>query len=102
MALPALELGHPGLWADQLADRFPDRVALVGDEGRLTFAQFAAATRAAAAALHDAGVGAGDRVAVVDAAGPLPLAAVLAAARLGATAALLNPRLTLPELRALS
>lgn len=97
-----LELGHPGMWAEQLAARIPDRVALVGDGYRITFAEFAAATRAASAALHDAGVVAGDRVAVIDVAGPLPLAAVLAAARVGATAALLNPRLTPAEVRALN
>src|SRR4051794_24570389 len=102
MALPALDLGHPGLWADQLAARFTDRVAVMGVDGPLSFAQCAASARAAAAALHDAGVVAGDRVAVVDTAGPLPLAAVLAAARVGATAALMNPRLTPPELRELS
>jgi acyl-CoA synthetase (AMP-forming)/AMP-acid ligase II len=102
MARPALELGHPGLWAEQLAGRFPDRVALIDDDVPLTFEQFATATRATAAALRDAGVGAGDRVPVVDAAGQLPLATVLGAARIGATAALMNPRLTPPELRALS
>ena len=96
-----VQLGHLGLWADGLAARFPDRIALDGDGGRFTFAEFATATRAAAGALHDAGVVAGDRVAVVDAAGSLALAGVLAAARVGATAALLNPRLTAPELRAL-
>src|SRR4051812_6250635 len=101
MAPLALDLRHAGLWSEQLAARFPDRIALIADDAPLTFVQFAAAPRSAAAALHETGVVAGDRVAVVDAAGPLALAGVLAAARVGATAALMNPRLTPPEVREL-
>jgi acyl-CoA synthetase (AMP-forming)/AMP-acid ligase II len=102
MAPVGIDVGHPGRWAEQCATRFAERVALIGDDFRFTFEEFAGATHAAAAALHDAGVVAGDRVPVVDSAGPLALAAVLAAARIGATAALMNPRLTTPELRELS
>jgi acyl-CoA synthetase (AMP-forming)/AMP-acid ligase II len=49
---------------DRIADRFADHDALVTDDRRLTYAQLRAEVRHAAAALIDAGIDAGDRVAI--------------------------------------
>jgi long-chain acyl-CoA synthetase len=51
--------------------------------------------------MHEAGVRRNDVVPLVDVAGPFALAVVLAAARVGATAAPMNPRYTAGELRTL-
>ncbi len=79
----------------------PDRVALIIDRDAIGYGQLAAAVQRCAAGMAANGVTAGSRVAVVDGGTLLSIASVLAAARIGAAAALMNPALTTPELRAL-
>jgi long-chain acyl-CoA synthetase len=79
----------------------PDRPALVIEDRVTTYGELEQATRACAAALLANGVGAGDRVAVVDVGSVLAVAGVLAAARVGAAAALMNVALTAGELEQL-
>jgi long-chain acyl-CoA synthetase len=90
-----------GTIIDGPAARDPERTALVIDDHHISYGQLGAAVRRCAAGLAAQGVVAGDRVAVIDAASLLSIAALLGAARLGAAAALMNPALTPPELRAL-
>ena len=74
-----------------------DRVALIGDDRTVTYAQFNAATRRLAAGLRDLGVRRGDRVAIV-AENSVDLLTVLGAtARLGAAFVPVNWRLTPDE-----
>ncbi len=80
----------------------PDRTALVVGEESVTYRQLESTTRRAASALAEAGVGPGDTVALVDLAGPLPVATILAAARLGAATAQMNAYLTAGEFRQLA
>src|SRR5665213_2419344 len=79
----------------------PDRTALVAADGAMTYRELESLVRRTASALVAAGVGHGDRVALVDLAGPLPVATILAAARLGAATAQMNAYLTSGELRQL-
>ena len=79
----------------------PNRTALIIDGRSISYGELAATVRQCAAALAARGVVAGDRVAVVDGGSRLSIAALLAAARIGAAAALMNPALTPPELRGL-
>jgi acyl-CoA synthetase (AMP-forming)/AMP-acid ligase II len=79
----------------------PARTALIIDGRAIGYAELAATVRQCAAALATRGVVAGDRVAVVDGGSLLSIATLLAGARIGAAAALMNPALTPPELRGL-
>jgi acyl-CoA synthetase (AMP-forming)/AMP-acid ligase II len=79
----------------------PDRLALIIGTDAIGYGQLAATVQRCAAGLAANGVAAGSRVAVVDGGSLLSIASVLAAARIGAAAALMNPALTTPELRAL-
>ncbi|BDB42471.1 MULTISPECIES: class I adenylate-forming enzyme family protein [Mycobacterium] len=90
-----------GTLIDDAAARDPQRTALIIDERRVGYGELGEAVRACAAGLAAHGVVAGDRVAVIDTASPLSIAALLGAARLGATATLMNPALTPHELQAL-
>ena len=92
---------HFGLLADEWAAEWPDRVALIVDDATWTYAELADAARCVAAALHSSGVRRGDRVPLVDVGGLLAFASVFGAARLGAVAAPMNPRLTPDEIRQL-
>ncbi|HWA67258.1 MAG TPA: fatty acid--CoA ligase family protein [Mycobacteriales bacterium] len=83
--------------ADDLLLRDPDRAAIVDPDLTWTYAELAAAVRHAAARLRAAGVEVGGLVYVIANPGRLALAATYAAMRLGATPALLNPRLTAAE-----
>jgi acyl-CoA synthetase (AMP-forming)/AMP-acid ligase II len=65
----------------------------------VTFGQVESRAEALAASLHSLGVEAGDRIAIVLPACPEFLVAVFAAAKLGAVAVPMNPRLTVPDLR---
>ncbi|MGA2838205.1 MAG: AMP-binding protein [Acidimicrobiales bacterium] len=76
----------------------PDRAALVVGGRTTTYRELETAIRRTAATLAAAGVGPGDRVALVDVAGPLSVATILAAARLGAATAQMNAYLTPGEL----
>ncbi len=80
----------------------PERAAIVLGDDTWTYADLGDAVTGIAARLADEGVGAGQRVPVVATSSPLTLAGVLAAARLGAAGAALNPQLTIGELRQLS
>lgn len=90
-----------GTILDAAASGDPGRAALIVDGRAISYRELAAAVRKCAAGLAAHGVGAGQRVAVVDGGSPLSIATLLAAARLGAAAALMNPALTPPELRGL-
>lgn len=79
----------------------PARTALVIDGRQISYGELAAKVQHCAAGLAAHGVVAGTRVAVVDGGSLLSIATVLAAARIGAAAALMNPALTPPELREL-
>src|ERR1700676_4243788 len=90
-----------GTIADAAAIGDPDRVALIIGKDTIGYGQLAAAVRRCAAGLAANGGAAGSRVALVDGGSLLSIASVLAAARVGAAAALMSPALTTPELRAL-
>jgi long-chain acyl-CoA synthetase len=90
-----------GTIIDAAAADDPERIALVIDGHSIGYGELGAAVRGCAAVLTAHGVMAGDRVAVVDTASLLSIAALLGAARIGAAATLMNPALTSGELRAL-
>jgi long-chain acyl-CoA synthetase len=82
---------------DATARRFPDATALRWDRGRLAYGELLDQVSGCAAALRARGIGPGDRVAF-----GIPnradfAIALLAVAKLGATAAPLDPRLTVDE-----
>jgi len=79
----------------------PDRTALVAGADFTSYRELESLVRRAGTALAAAGVGPGDTVALVDLAGVLPVATILAAARLGAATAQMNAYLTAGELRQL-
>ena len=79
----------------------PDRTALVAGPEATTYRELESLVRRVGSALARAGVGRGDTVALVDVAGALPVATILAAARLGAATAQMNAYLTAGELRQL-
>jgi long-chain acyl-CoA synthetase len=83
--------------ADDLLIRDPDRTALVESDANWTYGDYAAAIRSTAARLRAVGVGVGDRVYVIAGPGRLALTAAFGVLRLGATPALINPRLTAEE-----
>ncbi len=90
-----------GTISDAAAIGDPDRVALIIGKDAIGYGQLAAAVQRCAAGLAANGVVGGSRVPVVDGGSLLSIASVLAAARIGAAAALMNPAFTTPELRAL-
>ncbi len=77
---------------DRAAQRWPDADALVWPDERLTFAEFAARTRACARALHAEGVQPGDRVGVLMPNRPGMLVVIYGAMRLGAIPVPINGR----------
>lgn len=79
----------------------PTRAALVIDDRVVTYADLDGAVRSCAAVLHAHGVGPGDRLAVVEVGGLLSTAVILAAAHVGAAAALMNVQLKPGELQEL-
>lgn len=90
-----------GTLIDPVADGDPDRAALIIGGDVIGYGQLAAAVEQCAGGLAANRVEPGNRVAVVDGGSLLSIATVLAAARIGAAAALMNPALTAPELRGL-
>jgi len=92
---------NTGTILDAAAAGDPARAALIIDRRSTSYGELAAAVRHCAAGLADHGVVAGQRVAVVDGGSLLSIATLLAAARIGAAAALMNPALTPPELQGL-
>lgn len=100
MVAAAVNLGEI---LDDAVAAVPDRVALhfADTDQAVTYGELGAAVDSVAEGLRAAGVQPGDRVAVVDEASELLLAAVLGAARIGAAAAPMNHRLTSEEIAAL-
>ncbi len=93
--MTTLNMGHaigPSL------ERVPDRVALVVDGRSITYRELESLIRRSAVALDAAGVGPGDRVALVDLGSALSVATIYGAARLGAATAQMNAYLTPGEL----
>lgn len=80
----------------------PDRPALVIGDEVTTYAQLESAVRRVTTGLRAHGVAPGWRLALVDDASVLSAASLLAATRLGAACALMNPRLTAGELAELA
>lgn len=78
----------------------PARIALIIDGRAISYGVLATAVERCAAGLATSGV-TGRRVAVVDSGSLLSIATMLAAARVGSAAALMNPALTPSELRVL-
>ncbi|WP_167473422.1 amino acid adenylation domain-containing protein [Nocardia arthritidis] len=66
------------------ADRYPDRLALAGPLGELSYAELVRTAAGAADALARLGVGRGDRVIVWEDKSPIAIAAMQAVLRLGA------------------
>ncbi|HEX3795401.1 MAG TPA: class I adenylate-forming enzyme family protein [Acidimicrobiales bacterium] len=84
--------------ASEAADRFGDRVAFVTDEGlTITYEQFNGMADECAVGLAERGVGEGDVVALVLPAIPEHFVVYLAAAKLGAITAAVNPKLVQAE-----
>lgn len=90
-----MNIGHA---TDAALDRVPDRVALAVDGQECTYRQLEGLIGQAATALTAAGVGPGDRVALVNLASTLSVATVFGAARLGAASAQMNAYLKPSEL----
>jgi acyl-CoA synthetase (AMP-forming)/AMP-acid ligase II len=90
-----------GTILDTAASGDPARIALIIDGRAISYRELAAAVQHCAAGMAAHGVAAGQRVAVVDGGSLLSIATLLASARLGAAAALMNPALTPPELQGL-
>ena len=80
------------------AARHGDRVAIVDDSGPTTYAELDARSNAAAHALHDAGIAAGDRVALLARNSVEFLLALIALGKLGATVVHLNTGFAGPAL----
>lgn len=90
-----------GTIIDNAAADDPGRIALIIDGLAISYGELGTAVRRCAAGLVASGIVSGARVAVVDGGSVLSIATTLAAARVGAAAALMNPALTPPELRGL-
>src|ERR1700722_6610173 len=90
-----MNVGHAN---DAALDSVPDRVALVVDDRQYTYRHLETHIRQACSALTGAGVGPGDRVALVNLGSALSIATLFAAARLGAATAQMNAYLTPGEL----
>jgi acyl-CoA synthetase (AMP-forming)/AMP-acid ligase II len=89
-----------GTVIDGAAAGDPQRAALVVNDRTVSYGELAVAVDRCATTLAAKGLQR-SRVAVVDLGSQLSIAVVLAAARIGAAAALMNPALTPPELRTL-
>jgi long-chain acyl-CoA synthetase len=83
---------------DAAVDADPKRTALIIDGRATTYAELEAAVRRCAAGLLSHGVEPGWRVPLADDASLLSVSVLLAAVRVGAAAALVNPRLTAGEM----
>ncbi len=94
-----IPLDNVARWLSQRARISPERLALVDEERRLSFAELEERTQRAAGWLSRQGTGPGDRVALLLANRCAYLELVFAAARLGAIAMPINTRLAPPEVR---
>jgi fatty-acyl-CoA synthase len=84
------------------ARRTPDRVAVIDDDGEMTFAELDAAAHAVANGLLDRGVKAGDGVALLIRNHRWFLVALYGAARVGARMILLNSEFSGPQIKEVS
>ena len=89
-----------GSWIERRARIAPHRVALVGDERSLTYAELARRVRCLANGLRGLGVGRGDRVAWLGPNHPAFLEALFASGLVGAMLAPVNHRLEAGGIRA--
>lgn len=87
-----------GRLIERASGPYPDRAALIIDGVTTSYRELDAAVRSCAAALRSAGVEPGWRLALADDTSVLAVATLIGAARIGAAAALMNPRLTSEEL----
>lgn len=94
----ALNISHA---LDAVVAADPSRTALIVGNEEYTYADVASAVSNCAAVLTDRGVGPGDRVAVVDVGGLASTVVILGAARIGASAALMNVQLKPTEIHEL-
>jgi amino acid adenylation domain-containing protein len=78
--------------------RFPDKIALIAGERRLTYRQLAAQTRRLAQLLRSRGVARGDRVVVMLDNSPETAVAIFAALQAGAVFSVVNPGTKLDKL----
>ncbi|GGW82893.1 non-ribosomal peptide synthetase/type I polyketide synthase [Streptomyces lomondensis] len=83
---------------EQQARRTPDAVALLGDEGRVSYAELDAAANRLAHLLRTRGAERGQRVAVLLPRGPQLITALLAVLKTGAAYVPLDPSLPAPRL----
>jgi acyl-CoA synthetase (AMP-forming)/AMP-acid ligase II len=90
-----------GTILDAAATGDPTRAALIIDGRPVSYGELVTVVDRCVAGLAAHGVVAGQRVAVVDGGSLLSIATLLAAARIGSAAALMNPALTPPELQGL-
>ncbi|QKW07486.1 AMP-binding protein [Streptomyces sp. NA04227] len=100
-AAPTTGQGNAALWYldRHLGLDTADAVALITEEGELTYRQLHERVCKAARVLADSGLGPGDRMVTVLPDGVLPVALVLAAMRLGAVPVPVSPLLTAEEQR---
>jgi len=87
---------------DEAVASVPERTAFITDAEGTTYRELAARVESATGVLSARGVGAGDRVALIAAASPGAVAAVLACARLGAAAVPMSTLLTSGEIEAIA
>ncbi|MFC0600180.1 non-ribosomal peptide synthetase [Streptomyces palmae] len=93
-------ISHAKKALERWAREYPDRTGSVGiDEGELTWREIAASTRILAGRLGRAGVGAGDRVAVMAGRSRYALSSLLAVWANGSSAVLLDERHPVERLR---
>src|SRR6516165_11991614 len=97
--MPAMPASRtiPGL-LDELAARFPEREALVGEGGRYTYAALRDGVRAFAQGLHALGVRKGEMVAILMGNKPAWVIADLAICSLGGIMVAVNTWVTTREL----
>jgi fatty-acyl-CoA synthase len=92
-------LHNVGSWIPRRARISGDRIAVIDEARRLDYAALESRCARLAGVLHGAGIGPGDRVALLLANRSAYLEAVFAAARLGALAVPVNALLAPPEIR---
>jgi fatty-acyl-CoA synthase len=84
------------------ARRYPDRIAVIDDDGEITFAELDRSAHAVANGLHNMGVKGGDGVALLIRNHRWFLIALYGAARVGARVILLNSEFSGPQIKEVS
>jgi acyl-CoA synthetase (AMP-forming)/AMP-acid ligase II len=90
-----------GALADAAIDEAPSRLAFIFPGDPCSYGELDDVIARVTACLLDAGVQPGDRIPIIDVASATSVAGIIAAARLGAAAALINPVLRPGEMEAL-